>query len=297
MAIARETVRLGLAARGQAKLKVRQPLRAAVVVATGEERAAIERMAPVVRDELNVKELRFVSASRRARRRSSSSPTTARSAHASASRCRWSRPRWPASTAARAAATLREGGKVAISVGGQDHELTAEDLQVSMKPLDGYQVEREGSHAVALELEIDDELRVEGWAREIVRAVQLARQEAGLEVSDRIAAHARRRPRSCSPRRAPTRSTSPARRSRSRSATSRSTTTSSPSRSTGASCGSASPCPADRLAPTARVRLAANSSDYASASSNSSNSQAPVRARRPAGADQLASSPGGELDD
>ena len=55
-----------------------------------------------------------------------------------------------------------------------------------MKPLQGYQVEREGSHAVALELEIDDELRAEGWAREIVRAVQLARQEAGLEITDRI---------------------------------------------------------------------------------------------------------------
>ena len=61
MAVARETVRLGLAARGQAKLKVRQPLRAAVVVATGSEREAIERMADVVREELNVKELRFVS--------------------------------------------------------------------------------------------------------------------------------------------------------------------------------------------------------------------------------------------
>jgi isoleucyl-tRNA synthetase len=71
-------------------------------------------------------------------------------------------------------------------VDGKDHELTAEDLQTSMKPLEGYQVEREGSHAVALELEIDAELRVEGWAREIVRAVQLARQEAGLEVTDRI---------------------------------------------------------------------------------------------------------------
>ena len=45
MAVARETVRLGLAARAQAKLKVRQPLRAAVVVATGFEREAIERMA------------------------------------------------------------------------------------------------------------------------------------------------------------------------------------------------------------------------------------------------------------
>src|SRR5918994_6915190 len=61
MAVARETVRLGLAARGHGKLKVRQPLRAAVVVAAGEERAAIERLRAVVLDELNVKELRFVS--------------------------------------------------------------------------------------------------------------------------------------------------------------------------------------------------------------------------------------------
>ena len=61
MATVRETVRLGLAARGQAKLKVRQPLRAAVVVAAGTERAAIERLADVVLEELNVKELRYVS--------------------------------------------------------------------------------------------------------------------------------------------------------------------------------------------------------------------------------------------
>ena len=55
-----------------------------------------------------------------------------------------------------------------------------------MKPLEGYQVEREGSHAVALELEIDDALRIEGWAREIVHAVQNARRDGGLEISDRI---------------------------------------------------------------------------------------------------------------
>jgi isoleucyl-tRNA synthetase len=72
-------------------------------------------------------------------------------------------------------------------VAGHDHELTADDLLVSMKPLEGYQVEREGSHAVALELEIDDELRVEGWAREIVHAIQAARRSAGLDVTDRIA--------------------------------------------------------------------------------------------------------------
>ena len=55
MALARETVRLGLGARGKAKIKVRQPLGEAVVVADGRERAAIERLADVVREELNVR--------------------------------------------------------------------------------------------------------------------------------------------------------------------------------------------------------------------------------------------------
>ena len=185
MAVARETVRLGLAARGQAKIAVRRPLRAAVVVATGSEREAIERMAEIVREELNVKELRFVSEADElgeielkpnyrtlGPRFGKHMPMVAAAV--------------AGLNAAHAAARLREGAHVAISVDGKDHELTAEDLHVSMKPLEGYQVEREGSHAVALELEIDEELRIEGWAREIVRVIQRARQDAGLEVTDRI---------------------------------------------------------------------------------------------------------------
>ena len=39
---------------------------------------------------------------------------------------------------------------------------------------------------MALELELDDELRREGLAREVVHAVQNARKSAGLEVEDRI---------------------------------------------------------------------------------------------------------------
>ena len=62
----------------------------------------------------------------------------------------------------------------------------ADDLLITMKPLEGYQVEREGSHAVALELEIDGALRAEGLARDVVHAVQQRRRDAGLEVSDRI---------------------------------------------------------------------------------------------------------------
>ena len=60
MGIARDTVRMGLSARGASKIKLRQPLREAVVVAAGRERDAIEAHAEVIREELNVRELRFV---------------------------------------------------------------------------------------------------------------------------------------------------------------------------------------------------------------------------------------------
>jgi isoleucyl-tRNA synthetase len=185
MAVVRETVGLGQAARSQAGLKLRQPLRAAVVVATGEERGAVERFAGLVRDELNVRELRFVSEADElgelevkpnyrtlGPRFGKEMPLVAVAV--------------AALDPAHVAAALRAGGTIGISVGGQDHQLGPDDLLVALKPLSGYQVERQGSHAVALELELDDDLIREGWARDIVRAVQLARQQAGLEVTDRI---------------------------------------------------------------------------------------------------------------
>ena len=87
---------------------------------------------------------------------------------------------------AHVAAALREGGRVAISVDGHDHELGADDLTLAMQPLEGYELEREGSHAVALDLHLDEELRREGLARGIVHAVQDARKGAGFQVEDRI---------------------------------------------------------------------------------------------------------------
>ena len=186
MAVARETVRLGLSARAGAKLKVRQPLREAVVVAEGREREAIERLADVVRDELNVKELRFVERADElgsyevkpnyrtlGPRFGKRMPDVARAV--------------AELDAADVAGALREGRTVAISLDGSPEDVGPDDLQLRLEPLEGYQLEREGSHAVALELALDDELRREGLAREVVHAVQNARKAAGLEVEDRIA--------------------------------------------------------------------------------------------------------------
>ena len=195
MAIARETVRLGLAARAQAKLKVRQPLRAAVVVATGAERerdrAARRRSSATSSTSASCGSSPRPTSSARSR----SSRTTGRSGRGSASRCRWSRPRSPASIRPTWPPRSRDGEPVAIDVGGHDHELGADDLLVAMKPLEGYQVEREGSHAVALELEIDERAAGRGpGARDRPRRPDRAqgRRPRGLR-PDRADARRRRR--------------------------------------------------------------------------------------------------------
>jgi isoleucyl-tRNA synthetase len=185
MALARETVRLGLGARGKAKIKVRQPLGEAVVVAGGRERAAIERLSDVVREELNVRAIRFVEAADelgsyevKANYRTLG-PLFGSEMPLAASAISALDP-------AHVAETLRDGGAVGIAVGGREHTLTTDDLILTMRPPDGYSVEREGAHAVALDLSIDDSLREEGYGREIVHCVQNARKSAGLAIEDRI---------------------------------------------------------------------------------------------------------------
>jgi isoleucyl-tRNA synthetase len=89
--------------------------------------------------------------------------------------------------AAHVAQALRDGRAIGVSIDGREHQLRPEELQLALQPPEGYEVEREGAHAVALELSVDEELRLEGLAREVVHAVQRARKDTGLAVEQRIA--------------------------------------------------------------------------------------------------------------
>jgi isoleucyl-tRNA synthetase len=181
----RRTIELGRAARAQAKVKLRQPLRKAVVVASDAEREAIERLADVVASELNVKELDFVHSEAEL-----VSYRVKPNYRSLGPRFGKSMPQVAAAVealdAGGVAEQLESGAEVGIAIDGREHTLGADDITLVMEPLEGYQVEAEAGHAVALELDLDDELRREGLAREVVRAVQEARKQAGLEVSDRI---------------------------------------------------------------------------------------------------------------
>ena len=185
MEAVRLTVELGRAARAQAKAKVRQPLRRAVIVANEAERAAIEARSDLVTAELNVKELDFVSDEGEL-----VSYSVKPNYRSLGPRFGKSMPQVAAAVAALDAAhvarALADGGEIGIAIDGTDHTLGSEDVTLALQPLDGYEVEAEAGHAVALQLELDDELRQEGLAREIVHAVQNARKDAGLEITDRI---------------------------------------------------------------------------------------------------------------
>jgi isoleucyl-tRNA synthetase len=185
MAAVRRTVELGRAARAQAKVKVRQPLRRAVIVASDAERAAIEARSALVTAELNVKELGFVSEEAELL-----SYTVRPNYRSLGPRFGKRMPQVAAAVAAldpaHVARVMSNGGEIGINVDGDEHALGPEELTLALQPLDGYEVEAEAGHAVALQLELDDELRREGLAREIVHAVQNARKVAGFQITDRI---------------------------------------------------------------------------------------------------------------
>src|SRR3546814_3517806 len=114
----------------------------------------------MVREELNVKELRFVSEAD-----DLGSYELKPNYRTLGPRFGKSMPQVAAAVealdAGKVTATLRDGGTVGVSIDGHDHELGSEDLSIILQPLEGFQVEREAGHAVALELAIDDDLRRE----------------------------------------------------------------------------------------------------------------------------------------
>ena len=86
-----------------------------------------------------------------------------------------------------AIASAAAGGQpFEIEVEGQVIPLEGDDVLIETHSAEGYSCEADAGYLTALDTTLTDELVAEGLAREIVRSVQDARKQAGLEVSDRI---------------------------------------------------------------------------------------------------------------
>ncbi|MBW3552033.1 MAG: isoleucine--tRNA ligase [Gemmatimonadetes bacterium] len=173
---------LGRAAREKVRIRVRQPLRALdAVTPDGAIRA---ELLEILKDELNVKEVRFLDAAEEVVTLEAK-PNFRRIGQRFGSRTQ------EAAAAIRALTgetlgRFRAGEPVVIEVNGESHELGAEDLEIVQNARGDLIVESAEGYTVALDAAIDEPLRMEGLARELVNRVQRLRKDEGLEVSDRI---------------------------------------------------------------------------------------------------------------
>ncbi len=189
MAAARRIVALGRAARNAAAIKTRQPLREVVVVqeatadGDGDLRAGVEALAPIVLDELNVKDLRFGEAqSILAYDLKPNLGVVGPKYGRLVPGIRRALAEAPVEVGVRAAA----GEPVRVEVDGEAVELSPEELLVEPKEREGYALAREGDLAVALKTELDEALVDEGLVRELVHKVQNLRREKGFEIEDTV---------------------------------------------------------------------------------------------------------------
>ena len=80
-----------------------------------------------------------------------------------------------------------EGNPVTeIEVGGERLQLSREDFDISSEDMPGWLVASEGRLTVALDITVTEELRREGTARELINRIQNIRKESGFEVTDKI---------------------------------------------------------------------------------------------------------------
>jgi isoleucyl-tRNA synthetase len=186
MGLARRLVELGRSARSAASVRTRQPLSRALVGAAGFS-SLPSALRDLVAEELNVHSLEpleaaggeLVTYTVKPQFKSLGSRFSA-STQAVASAIREADPVELAHAVAAGSASVHVPSLGSVS-------LSADDVIVTQTPLEGWGVATAGGETVALDLLVSASLRAEGWAREVVRLIQEARKNDGLDVTDRIA--------------------------------------------------------------------------------------------------------------
>ncbi len=186
MATVQRVVGVGRAARGSAQLKLRQPLRQGLIAVPDDEAwEAVAARRRHVLDELNLKSIERMPADARLVQHEIK-PNFRRLGPRLGSQVKGVGEALARSDAAGLMATLERDGEIVLAVGGETVRLGPEDLDVRQVPHAGYGIAEHDGVIVAVTTDIDDELVLEGLAREVIHAVQLLRRESGFEVSDRI---------------------------------------------------------------------------------------------------------------
>ncbi len=185
MELAQQITSMVLSLRKKEKIMVKQPLQRIAIPSTdAAEQAQIESVKDLILSEVNVKELEFVGGDgilvkkvkcnfRTMGKKFGKLMKEVNAAVLAMTQEQIAR----LETEEHLNLTLQSGGQVTVD---------AEDVEIYSEDVPGWSVANEGVLTVALDLQITEELRIEGVAREVVRSIQQLRKESGLEITDRI---------------------------------------------------------------------------------------------------------------
>ena len=186
MQMAQNISSLVLSIRQKEKIKVRQPLKKVIVpVLNQKQRKDIEAVADLVRSEVNVKELELLD-------------------DASGILVKRIKPNFKVlgpkygkemkeismaigNLGQKDIQKIEQEGEITLLLENKNIILQLSDVEITSQDIEGWLVATSGPLTVALDITIDEKLRNEGIARELVNRIQNLRKESGLEVTDKIA--------------------------------------------------------------------------------------------------------------
>ena len=184
MDMAQKITSMVLALRRKVNIKVRQPLQEMMIPAVDEQqRGYIESMKTLILNEVNVKNLKFIDSEgvlvkkvkcnfRTMGKKFGKLMKTVAAAIDSLDQA--------------GIALLEKQGFIELTLDNQPVTIEAQDVEIISEDIPGWLVSNEGNLTVALEVELTDELRNEGMARELINRIQNIRKDSGLEITDHI---------------------------------------------------------------------------------------------------------------
>ena len=184
MSRAQKLTSLVLAVRRKVNIKVRQPLQCMMIPAVDDvQKKHIEDVKALVMAEVNVKELKFVEGSGVLVKKVKCNFRTMGKKYGKLMK----------GIAARMSELSQDDilafertGEFKLDVEGQDVVVGIDDVEIINEDIPGWLVANDGNLTVALEVELNDSLRNEGMARELINRIQNLRKDCGLEITDRV---------------------------------------------------------------------------------------------------------------
>lgn len=182
MDLVRDLISIGRFVREEAKIKVRQPMSEAVL--DGKDRELIEDLVPLIKEELNVKDVVFAN-NMHEFMNFNIKPNFRVVGKILGSKIK-EFTSYLETLSDEEFKSLQNGESIIISLSGEELEVTNEMIEIRAVSKEGYNAGMENNHVIILNTELTRELLLEGIAREFVSKVQNMRKENDYNVEDRI---------------------------------------------------------------------------------------------------------------